>query len=404
MRLRIVPLALILLSTVLSSPSRAQFLPRADGYRLVRMGYTNTSGENGVTIFYYGRDGALAWELWMLNDRSRYSANGFVLDDQGRVIEKYREFSDSLTSTETYRFDDAGQRVAETFARSDGVTGSAAYLWNDDGRVQAAECDKYKGWFSGRIDYEYSGGVLSGAVISRGDERIGEITYGYDEIGRLAQETWDFGGTWSQTFSYEYEAVPERVADASHPLMAMNSRFHVVAEDYDFDGRVGGPSTYEYDSDGLLVKKVFTRDDGLRTETTYTFDAAGSLVSSHRVYHDGRTADFTYTHDARLRLTGKHFQRSDGQEGAEAYTYDRFGRLEQATYRNMDFWLNGVIRFTYDTWGHIDGGHFDSNNGDDADLTIDTDEHGNVLRVHWQFDSGHTQTYHFDYAPIHPRG
>jgi YD repeat-containing protein len=177
----------------------------------------------------------------------------------------------------------------------------------------------------------------------------------------------------------------------------MNAGFRVTGEGYDFNSRGGGPSFYEYDDEGRLLKKVFERSDGLRTETSYSFSDSGDLVSSHRAYHDGRTADFRYTYDDAMRLTGKTFTQSTGEEGYEKYRYDRLGRLAGATYRNMDFWLNGELTFSYDGWGHLEKGVFTGLDGFDAAIAFDTDEHGNVLRMHWEFSNGMSQTYSFKY-------
>ncbi|MCW8925599.1 MAG: hypothetical protein OQJ84_05025 [Xanthomonadales bacterium] len=379
----------------------AQFLPRYDDVRLARMGYTNTDGEQGLSVYHYRRDGVMGTGTWFLLDRSRYSANYYVYDDQGKLAEKYREFSDGLISTQRFEHDAAGRVVKESFTRSDGIGGYADFRWNESGQLLTAECRKFRGWFNGFIRYQYEDGRLSAATITRDDKPFGVIRYVYGDDGRLQSETWDLGGgRWSQTFSYEYEPVPEMVFSASSPLLMMNTRYRVTGENYDFNMQGGGPSFYTYDDEGRLLKKVFERSDGLKTETAYVFDDVGDLVSSRRVYHDGRTAGFVYSYDGASRLTGKTFKQSTGEEGLEKYAYDRLGRLVGATYRNMDFWLNGELTFNYDSWGHIDGGKFTGLDGNEAELDIETDEHGNVLRFHWVFSNGMTQTYSFDYDPI----
>jgi len=388
---------LLILALAMHSCAWAQFIPAATDVRVSRMGYSNTSGEKGLTVFHYRRDGVMEASTWMLEDNSRHSANYFAYDDAGRMLEKYREFSDGLTSTDTYEYDAAGHRLKETFMRSDGVGGYAEYQWSGEGVLLAAECDKYKGWFTGHIEYEYENGLKLSARISREGEYIGKIEYDYETTGRLASETWDFNSKWSQTFTYAYEPVPGIVYSASSPLNMMNPAYRVVAEDYDFNSTGGGPSRYVYDEKGRLEKKIYERSDGLKTETTYLFNDLGDLVSSHRAYHDGRSADFAYEYDAAGRLVAKTFEVSTGQTGFERYSYDRLGRLQTAVYRNMDFWLNGLLTFHYDDWGHLQSGHFASDGGDDAEIDIKTDPHGNVVRIQWLFTNGKTQTYTFDY-------
>lgn len=381
------------------SLANAQFLPEYDGVRLSSMGYVNTGGEDGVSLYQYRRDGVLAASTWLLTDRSRYSANYYVYDGYGRMVEKYREFSDGLVSIQRFEHDGAGHVIRETFERSDGRTGYADFSRDESGRLLTADCRKFRGWFDGFIRYEYRDGRLAHARITRDGEPFGVIRYEYGENGRLQSETWDLAdGKWSQTFSYRYEPLPAKSYSAASPIVMLNPGFRVTGETYDFSGRDGGPSFYEYDGEGRLLKKVFQRSDGLRTETDYTYDDNGNLVSSHRAYHDGRTADFRYSYDASMRLTGKTFSQSTGEGGFETYRYDRLGRLAGATYRDMDFWLNGELTFSYDDWGHLDKGEFAGADGFDAELEFDTDEHGNVLRMHWRFSNGMTQTYTFAYG------
>lgn len=376
----------------------AQFLPEYDDVRLARMGYTNSGGENGVSIYHYRRDGVMGAGTWLLRDRSRYSANYYIYDEYGRMIEKYREFSDGLVSTQHFEHDAAGRVTRESFERSDGRGGYADFTWSEDGQLLTADCRKFRGWFDGFIRYEYEDGRLASAAITRDNQAFGEIHYVYGADGHLAEETWYLGGgQWSQTFSYEYEPLPLISFSASSPLLMMNPGFWVTGESYDFNARGGGPSFYEYDEDGRLLKKVFERSDGLRTETSYAFDDVGNLVSSHRVYHDGRTADFLYDYDDAMRMSGKTFKQSSGEAGFEKYHYDRLGRLTGATYQNMDFWLNGELAFSYDDWGRLEKGTFNGRDGLNAKLEFTTDENGNVLRLHWAFGNGMTQTYTFEY-------
>jgi erythromycin esterase len=397
-------LVLIWMAGLSVADADAQFLPRPEASRPTRMNYSNSSGEEGRTVYQYRRDGVLDSEIWMLKDHSRHSANYLVYDKAGLVTLKYREFSDGLTSTETYEYDEAGRCMKETFARSDGLGGSAGYQWDDAGLLVAADCDKYKGWLSGRIEYTHDGGRLVGAIIVRDEQTIGAVSYKYNHVGCLVSEVWDFNGRWSQKFEYDYEPVPARVFAAANPLMMRNTRFRVAGEDYDFNSEGGGPSTYSYDEQGRLEMKTFERNDGLKTETTYAYDdEQGNLLTSHRAYHDGRTADFAYSYDAARRLTRKSFRRSDGQEGFEAYTYDRFGRLDRADYQQVDFWLNGIITFSYDDWGRLSEGHFAGRDGFDAELGFTTDSNGNVLEIVWTLSSGMTQTYRFNYRP-HQQG
>lgn len=73
--------------------------------------------------------------------------------------------------------------------------------------MAAAECVKYKGWFTGHIEYAYDAGRLVDAVITLDDKNPGTISYKYDPAGRLVSERWSFDNGKTQTYTYEYELV-----------------------------------------------------------------------------------------------------------------------------------------------------------------------------------------------------
>jgi YD repeat-containing protein len=386
--------------TALAPESGAQLLPDYPDVRLKNMPYRNSDGENAVTIFYYGRDGRRRNAVWKLADESRYSCNFHLYDSDGHEVEKYREFSDGLTSKERYEVDSAGRRTAEIFERSDGRRGTARFNWDND-LLTMAECDNHRGWLSGKIIYSYDeSGRRDGARIESDGKTTGTVSYKYDAVGHLVEEHWDFGNRWSQTFNYEYEPRPPKTFGFSSPYVSMNAAFRVIKERYDYNSEGGGPSSYFYDDEGKLIEKVYERADGLKTTTSYEYDQEGNLKSSHRKYIGGLTADFIYEHDEARRLTKRTCRRSDGASGYEQFIYDRVGRLHRAIYENMDFWLNGEIVFRYDGWGHIASGRFQSRDGNDADISFETDADGNVLKMHWKFGTGKTQTYFFEYEPI----
>ena len=66
----------------------------------------------------------------------------------------------------------------------------------------------------------------------------------------------------------------------------------------------------------------------------------------------------------------------------------------------MDFWLNGTITFSYDSWGFLDAGHFAGEDDFDAELEIEIDSYGNVLTIDWAFSFDKTQTYTFKYGRV----
>jgi len=184
--------------------------PKAEDnkFRLIKLHYENLSGEKGLTTFFYNEKGVMNQAHWELLDRSRSSENYYTYDDEGNLIKKYREFSDSITSTQLYKYDDDRKLISEHFNRSDGVTGTTDYEYDKYDKLIKAICNGLAGWFYGVIAYEYDADdIKCKGIIEKDEERIGIIYYEYDEAGNLIKEYWEFPGSWSQTFMYEYEII-----------------------------------------------------------------------------------------------------------------------------------------------------------------------------------------------------
>ncbi len=375
---------------------------RCDKYRLHILHYQNASGERGITTDYYTAAGVNDRAVWELLDGTRNSLNFHTFDSAGNMIQNYREFMNGLTTTETYRYNSIGQMATEIFDRSDGVYGETEYTYNDQGREKAMHCERYKGWLTCDITFEHdiSGRKILG-IIWDDSTRAGQIDYGYDENGCLRTAHWSFEGGWSQTFTYQYEKIPEITYTTTNPFVTNNNRFRVSGEAYDYSGKMGGPSYYEYDQSGKLNRKHFVRTDGLETRTTYQYAPSGILVSSKRKYSDDATADFQYHFDEQRRFIGRSFAKSDGTTGSDSYTYNNRGELARAVYDNFDGWLTGNLKFEHDNLGTLTSGHYAGVNGLNADLSFDHDQYRNITRIHWEFSNGKTQTYEFQYSKLY---
>lgn len=368
--------------------------------RLYKLHYENSRGEKGVTTFLYDESGRNYKCVWTLLDGSRFSFNYHYYDDDGNFVRKYREFSDGLTSENQYRYDTAGNLVRESFERSDGVQGEASYVCDTDGKRLSADCDGLNGWFHGEIEYTHNAaGNRIGATISRDGNHIGRIKYNYDADGNLLTEQWEMGD-WNQIFTCEYEPIPTGPPKSyvSSNVFIHNTKQHcLTGENYNYSNESGGPSFFEYDDSGKLLKKIFERSDGLRTETVFTYDDKGLLIESVRKHHDRLITKFRYNFNDDRRMVSRIMERSDGETGREWYEYNEEGRLVSGVYDNFDYWLNGKLRFVYEN-GRLAKGEFKGEDGFDAEITFNTGESGNPDTIHWEFSFGKTQTYTFRYV------
>jgi len=375
-------------------------------YRVIRLHYTNTSGEIGVTTFEYDQKGQMVKSLWQLLDGSRNSLNFYSYDEKGNLVKKYREYSDAKTSTQWFEYAGNGNLVFEDFKGSDGVKGITSYVYDKNGKLIQSDCKGWNGWFFGVIKYKYDeNGRKNLADIESEGKKVGIINYTYDENGNLGKEYWDFPGKWNQTFTYEYDQVPDtnlKPYTSSNVFININSGYKVVKEDYNYSNQSGGPSFYQYDDHGKLEIKTFISSDGLKTVTDYFYDADNRVVKSLRRYADGKSGIFTYEYNKDRKLIGRTFKHIDGSTASETYEYDSSGKLVKAVWDKFDTWLTGTITFDYDRSGYFSKGHFKGNGEKkfDAEISFKYDKNKNLTMIHWDFSFKGTQTYTFGYEKL----
>ena len=180
----------------------------SNNFRLIKLHYENSSGEKGLTTFIYDENEIINKAYWQLNDGSRSSENYYTYNEEENLIKKYREFSDGITSTQSYEYDQKENLISEHFSRSDGVTGTTDYKYDKDEKLVKAICNGFAGWFYGTIIYEYDvNGRKFKGIIEKDEKQVGTINFEYDTAGNLLKEYWEFQDSWSQTFIYEYEEV-----------------------------------------------------------------------------------------------------------------------------------------------------------------------------------------------------
>lgn len=369
-------------------------------YQISELHYENSSGEKGVTYFRYNHLDRLVKAKWTLEDKSRCSTNAYAYDSKGHLVSAYRNFSDSLTSFESFNYDDKGNKVLEFFYRSDGKSGKATYLYNGS-RLKTATYNNYKGWLTGILELKYnSNNQKETGTLTNANKVICRISFLYDKAGNLIKEFWDFNGKWNQTFRYRYVRKGQSNHFYSSPYLSAKSDVRISAEDYTYNDEVGGPSHYYYNESGLLAKKVFIRSDSLTTHTFYNYDTKGKLLSSKRVYSDSSTATFTYEYNETDKLIRRNYFKADTLHGFELYIYNDDNELTEAYLKNFDGWLSGIIHFKNDEPGKITTGEFKGEDGFDALISFEYNQNNLVSAITWEFSFGKFQKYTFEYEPV----
>jgi len=364
----------------------------------VNLHYENSHGEKGITHFYYDLDDQNYLAVWHLLDSSRSSVNQHTFDPSGKILTKYREFSDGISSIQEFKYEPSGRLVREDFNRSDDVNGRVDYVYLPEGKLEYADCRGLNGWFYGKIVYTWEGEEKNGAVILKDSDTIGRIIYEYEDE-RLVYEKWDFKGEWNQVFRYEYQQALHVTYTSSNVFIRESPWFRTATESYDFNRESGGPSYYEYDASGKILSKEFIRSDGLRTQSSYEYDTTGLLDATLREYGDGSNANFLYWFSVTRKLLVKTFQWSDGTSGSETYRYKN-DVMVRGEYVNVDKWLNGILDFIYREDGVLIGADYSGDDGNDASIKLYYDRNFNLEKIYWEFSSGHTQTYFYSYEPF----
>jgi len=383
---RIFPFLLCLFLSI-SSIAQNSVLP-------IILNYENTSGEKGISIFEYNGLQRMVKGRWQLLDTSRWSTNYYKNNEAGQLIEKYRIFSDKMTSSLKYEYDKSGRKSAEIFRRSDGVFGKSVFEYNEQGSPVRIVCNKYYGWFDGEIIYTaYSDNNPLTASIKRDEKELGTIQFSYTVDGQIKAEKW-ITPNWSQTFSWECAKLPASCT-SSNVFISENSRFRLSGENYTFNGENGGPSRFSYSNNRMLNEKIFVRSDGVETHTRFFYDEKGILQKSIRDYNNGDSLVFTYEYNSDRKLKERTGLHSNGEKSTEKYYYNN-EQLTKAEWTNFDFWLSGSIEFSHSETGQITSGIFKGEKFD-AQLKFTYNEFGNLSKIRWDFSFGKYQEYTFKY-------
>lgn len=395
--LRLLLAASLLLGGLMISSCSQDSTPKMVRYQ---QHYDNATGEKGVTTYHYDADGVNTLAVWELLDGTRFSLNRYIYDSLGQLLHAHRGFSDGLQSDEAYTYDDEGRLIKETIVRSDGREGSAEYFFDKDGHPTDADLNNFKGWLTCRLIFtcDENGLKKTAEIRDSEGELAGSVEYAHDSLGNLTREHWDFNGRWYQTFEYTYQTravtPPDKYTSAN--IFLTGCERPVRSETYNFNGESGGPSHYTYDRNDMLTEKVFKRDDGLTTITKFLYDQQGRLLRSYRIYSGGEHGVFRYKYDEVDRLIERLFFKSDSTSGVEEYCYDNLGLLATGEITSFDGWLTGVLTFDF-VDGRLESADFAAENGNDAKITVEHHPDGCPWRVVWTFQSGHTQTYTFDF-------
>lgn len=196
----------------------------ADDGKLTKIAYTDYDGTVSTVTFTYDKRGNTVSETFYSDNYSYTHLREY--NEKNQLIKESEIYDDGEKYTVTYTYDARGNLIREVFESSYG-SGSTTEYFYDDNNNMIKEIGPYE-----TITYTYdANGNLILLAHSSGTNRV----YTYDENGNLIREV--------QTSSYSDPDV----------------------------------FTYEYNSDGKLIKKTSNYVDKAYVDT-YTYDSNGNLI------------------------------------------------------------------------------------------------------------------------------
>ncbi len=238
-----------------------------------------------------------------------------------------------------------------------------SFEYDDANRLKALKNYSSTGSLEEKYEYSYDANNNIISVVTNS----GTITYQYDELNQLTQETL-LDGT---TIAYEYDAVGNRtkkiVTVGGIPTTtnySYNDGNELISVDgqantYDANGNLtnNGNKTFIYDEENRLIE---VKDASNQTIATYTYDHEGKRSS---ITTTSGTTYFHYSGD-------KVIYETDASNNITAeYTYDPLGNPATMTKNGVTYYyhLNGhgdvvaltdgsgniVAEYSYDAWGNI---------------------------------------------------
>ena len=292
----------------------------------IRETETNGLSVRIETLYGYDRCGRLRWVVSpngsvLLSRGSTYAIDSqlatrhcyvYLYDNRGRLVEK------RLPGADPYRYVyDKGDRV----------------VLFQDGNMRASSPQKWHAYY-----YDAAGRLARESLQSGGSYTQAQLQSGFDSSNTHSVYTSSVGSSTLRRYAYD-----------SYPSWMPSSLAYVAASGYEARdssrtkgllcceelkilGRNGSVyRSYYYNARGDLIQQVETTPDGKILRTHTRCDRQGRQLASRTEYGTGNTVQYVvsnaYTYDRRGRLTHESTSLSpDGPTSDVSYTYDDLGR------------------------------------------------------------------------------
>lgn len=229
-----------------------------------------------------------------------YGENGLPI----LIVEKNRSGAENWAHT--YEYDAKGRVIVNSY-KSNGNNRSTEYTYNElDQLVKITEIDGEGGVTVTKNSFDEKGNMVK-TVKTYNSEVIGTTVYSYDESGRLISSESDY-----ESYNYSYDQAGNLVREE---LMSNGTT------------RV---STYEYDSEGRLIKESY--DSGSLIVREYLYDKNGNLCKKTNISKAG-TARLETVFDANGRPKKRTNIGNNGDYFTYRFKYDKYGCMTYCSFR-----------------------------------------------------------------------
>lgn len=231
-------------------------------------------------------------------------------------------------------------------------TDMVAYAATDVGEVSRFECDE--------IPYAvfkttYSGKISKNTPVKRIAQ---ENRYDYDYDNNS-------GDVYKTTFKYKYDAkgnVVKKYSDSVVGKYKYDKNGHLI----DVSGTGASDTDFEVDSDGRIVREIYTNKDGEYGHTDY-------------IYKNGKVIKEVST-----------FIFNGGTKTTKKYKYNKKGNLVKY----------GNTTFRYDKYGKLISAHVDRGNSYPFDYQFFYDNDGYLSKIEHAFGDGEKTDVEFVYQTV----
>ncbi|MBR6695630.1 MAG: protein kinase [Oscillospiraceae bacterium] len=311
------------------------------------------------TLKIYNKDGSYCLaqydEDWNLISDSFYDEKDLLksiyeYDSEGKTIKQVSCNPDGEIETYwLYEYDANGNRIKESY-------------YNADNTLR----------FTRVYEYNVSGDKLYETIYDSNGMLY--CSYKYDANGnRVKEDTYKGGSVYLNN-----NVIPE------YDLNGNKAKEKYLRE----DGTLDYYYTYEYDSDGNLIKESCYFGNGM-LDHVYEYDSNGNKIKENRYFGNGTLND-VYEYDSNGNKIKESRYYSDGTLNYYLiYEYDSDGnKIKESSYNEEGAFIY-YCTYEYDLNGNkIKQSYYDSDGTLDWYLIYEYDSNGNLIKESWYNDNG----------------